>query len=232
MEPIRLPRFATAPQQQNFTCRTPFRKAGPLSSHPEAGRLATGNDEDETMTENTQRHAETDTGSGRNDGKRRARGWIMAVMLLGLGAAGGALTTVALDAGAHGGWGGGHRMFRHGHATDPAQAIERVQHASAWALGSVDATDEQREQVDAILAGAVNDLFPLRAEHRAGRRDLIAELSRPEIDRSRLEQIRTEQLALADKATARLLDATVAVSEVLDPEQRQQLVAKLAKRRR
>ena len=184
------------------------------------------------MTENMQRQAETDAGSGRNDGKRRARGWVMAVILLGLGAAGGALTTVAVDAGAHSGWSHGHRMFGHGRVTDPAQAIERVQHASAWALGSVDATDEQREQVDAILAAAVNDLFPLRAEHRAGRRDLIAELSRPQIDRSRLEQIRTAQLALADTATTRILDATVAIAEVLEPEQRQQLVAKIAKRRR
>ena len=184
------------------------------------------------MTQDTQRHAGMDNNEGRNDGKRRARGWVMAVMLLGLGAAGGALTTVAVDAGAHGGWSQGHRMFKHGRVTDPAQAIERLQRASAWALGSVDATDEQREQIDAILAATVNDLFPLRAEHRDGRRDLLAELSRPQSDRSRRERIRTAQLALADKATIGILDATVAIAEVLEPEQRQQLVAKLAKRGR
>ena len=184
------------------------------------------------MKEESQEQAGNDAGSGRHERKRRAPGWVMALMLLGLGAAGGALTTVALDAGAHGGWHHGHRMFGHGHATDPAEATERVRHFSAWALGSVDATDEQRERVDTILASAVNDLFPLRDEYRAHRRDLIAELARPQMDRDGLERVRAAKLALAETATARLLDATVAIAEVLDPEQRQQLVEKFMKHRR
>ena len=158
------------------------------------------------------------------------RGWVLGACLVGLGAAGGALTTVAMDAGAHG-WGHGFRHHGRGHMTSPEHAIERVQYASAWVLGRVDATDEQRAQVDAILAEAVNDLFPLRDEHLAHRRDLIAELARPELDRTVLERIRTAELALADQATARLLDTTMAVAEVLDPEQRQQLVERMAKRR-
>ena len=98
-------------------------------------------------------------------------------------------------------------------------------------LGSVDATEEQRERIDAILAGAVDDIFPMRDEHQAHRRDLMAELARPQIDRTGLERVRTAELALADKATARLLDAAVAVAEVLDPEQRQQLVERFARHR-
>lgn len=170
------------------------------------------------------------TNTDRRSGARRMRGWVLGVCLVGLGAAGGALTTVAMDAGAHG-WGHGFRHHGRGHMTSPEHAIERVQYASAWVLGRVDATDEQRAQVDAILAEAVNDLFPLRDEHLSHRRDLIAELARPELDRTALERIRTAELALADQATARLLDTTMAVAEVLDPEQRQQLVEKMAKRR-
>ena len=183
------------------------------------------------MTENMQRDAENGTGPGRQRGQRRVRGWIMALALLGLGAAGGALTTIAVDAGAHGGWHHGFRHHWHGHATDAAHVTERLQHASTWALGKVDATEEQQERIDAILAGAVDDIFPMRAEHQAHRRDLMAELARPQIDRAGLERVRTAELALAEKATARLLDATVAIAGVLDPEQRQQLVERFAEHR-
>ena len=181
------------------------------------------------MAENTEKHAGDGAGSGRRGGKRRARGWITALALIGLGAAGGAFTTVAIDADAHGGWRhamGGFRHHGYDRATDPTHVIERLQHKSAWALGSVDATDEQIERVDEILASTVNDVFPLRAEHDAHRRDLIAELARPQIDRAALEQVRAAELALAEQATTRLLDATVAISEVLEPEQRQQLVGR------
>lgn len=183
------------------------------------------------MSENMERDAAKDDGTSRRDGKRRVRGWVMALALLGLGAAGGALTTIAVDAGAHSGWRHGFGHHWRGHATDAAHVTERLQHASAWALGKVDATGEQRERIDAILAGAVNDIFPLRAEHDAHKRDLMAELARPQIDRAALERVRTAELALAEQATARLLDATVAIAEVLDPEQRQQLVERFAEHR-
>ena len=193
------------------------------------------------MTKHAEQKAERNmdegAGSRRRGGARRARGWIAGLALLALGAVGGALTTIAVDADAHGGWRhamGGFRHYGlgHGRAIDPARVTERLQHASAWALGSVDATDEQRERIDAILAEAVADIFPLRAEHRAHRRDLIAELARPQLDRAALEEIRIAELALAEKATARLLDTVVAVAEVLDTEQRQQLVERLARKHR
>ena len=185
---------------------------------------------------NGERNMDEDAGSGRRGGARRARGWIAALALLALGAVGGAAVTVAVDADAHG-WrhamgGFRHHGFGHGREIDPARVTERLQHASAWVLGSVDATDEQRERIDAILAGAVDDVFPLRTEHWEHRRDLIAELARPQLDRDALERIRTAELALAEKATARLLDAVVSAAEVLDPEQRQELVERFAKRHR
>ena len=184
------------------------------------------------MTESTRQQGHTEDGSSRHGGKRRARGWIVALGLVALGAAGGAFTTIAVDVGAHGGWHHGYRMHGRGFAADPQRAIERVQHASAWALGSVEATDEQRERIDAILASVVNDLFPLRDEHLAHHRDLVAELARPQVDFARLERVRAAEIALVDKASARLLDATVAITEVLDPEQRRQLVEEFAEHRR
>ena len=193
------------------------------------------------MTKHAKQSAEQNmdesAGSGRRGGARRARGWIAGLALLALGAVGGALTTLAVDADAHMGWrnamgGFRHHGLGHGRTIDAAHVTERLQHASAWALGSVDATDEQRERIDAILAGTVDDIFPLRAEHKTHRRDLIAELARPQLDRAALERIRAAELALAEEATARLLDAVVAAAGVLDPEQRQGLVERFARRHR
>ena len=182
------------------------------------------------MTESMQRDVGRDGGSGPHGRQHRGRKWIMALVLIGLGAAGGVLAMNAMDAEAHGGWRHEFRHHWHGHAMDVTRATERLQHVSAWALGSVDATEEQRERIDAILAGVVEDIFPLRHEHRAHRRDLIAELARPQIDRAELERVRTAELALAEQATARMLDAAVEIAAVLDSEQRQRLVERFAER--
>ena len=179
------------------------------------------------MTKDTERSGKGDAGSRRRRGMRGMRGWILALALIGLGAVGGAATTAAVGSEGHGMWG---HHWKH-RASNPAEMTEKLQRMSAWALGSVDATDEQRARVDAILAEAVNDLFPLRDEQRAYRRDLIAELSRPQVDRAALDKVRVAGLALAEKATARMLDAVIAVSEVLDQEQRQQLVKRFARHR-
>ena len=181
------------------------------------------------MTQGTQTQAENGTGSCRQRGYRRARTWIMALALLGIGGVGGMLATVATGAGAHGGWRHGHGMHGHGPET-AARAIERVQHVSARVLGTVDATDDQRERIDAIVAAAVTDIFPLHAEHRDHRSDWIAELTRPAIDRNGLERVRAAELALAQRASTRALDATVAIAQVLDADQRQRLVGKFADR--
>jgi Spy/CpxP family protein refolding chaperone len=183
------------------------------------------------MTQSTQREKDTENGTNRHGGKRRARGWVVGAALVALGAAGGALTTIAVDTVAHDGWHSGLRMHERGYAKSPERAIARVQRVSAWALGSVDATDEQRERIDTILAAAANDLLPIRDQHHAHHHDLIAELSRPQVDRAGLERIRSAEIALVEKASARLVDATVAIAEVLDPEQRQQLLAKLENHR-
>ena len=134
------------------------------------------------MTQSTQREKDTENGTNRHGGKRRARGWVVGAALVALGAAGGAFTTIAVDAVAHDGWHSGFRMHERGYAKSPERVIARVERVSAWALGSVDATDEQRERIDAILASAVSDLLPLRDEHLAHHRDLIAELARPQVD--------------------------------------------------
>ena len=52
------------------------------------------------------------------------------------------------------------------HEMNPQAAKEHLQTAAKWALRDIDATQEQQDRVNAIVAGAVDDLFRLRQPHQ------------------------------------------------------------------
>ena len=161
--------------------------------------------------------------AGRHRG-RAVRLVIAAFVLVGAGVAAGALAT---GGGAHAyGWEGGHHR---GGAETEAEAIERVQSLSAWALGSVDATEAQREQVDEVLEALVRQVYPLKQQHRDNRLDLIAELARPDVSREALEDLRTRELAIVDALSAELVESVVEISTILDAEQRLALTERIAR---
>jgi Spy/CpxP family protein refolding chaperone len=89
----------------------------------------------------------------------------------------------------------------------------------------VDTSEAQAHEIEAILIELGGDLFPIREQHRTHRLQLITELSRPQVDAERLEQLRREALQSADLASLELTTALVVMSKVLEPEQRQQLTA-------
>jgi periplasmic protein CpxP/Spy len=109
------------------------------------------------------------------------------------------------------GWGGHHGH----HSMDPQAATERAEFAADWVLNKVNANDTQRQQIKGIVKSAVNDLLPLRDQHRTARKAMMEALAQPTIDRQKL----------------RLLQAVADAAEVLTPEQRAEL-AKLAARHR
>lgn len=154
-------------------------------------------------------------------------------ILYGLLGSGALLTLVAArpisaaiqNAGAwHGRWAGhwgGHD------AMTPEAAKEHLQVAAKWALRDIDATQEQQDQVNRIVAGAVDDLFRLKQRHQENRVAFHAQLGGASIDRAALEEIRKSEMAVADEASKRLVQALADVSEVLTPEQRQALVERI-----
>ena len=109
---------------------------------------------------------------------------------------------------------------------------ERAKRFSGWILDEVDASDTQREQIDEVLDGFVARAWPLRQQHREHRQALIAELTQPEVRREALEELRNQELALADTLSGELVKALVAVSGILDAEQRTALVEHMNHRRR
>lgn len=160
---------------------------------------------------------------GRKHGMgRRARRVLAVVVLVGAGAVlGAAATAHASRMGHH--WAG---------AKSEEQVRERALDKSAWLLGRIDASPQQEEQINAIVSTLVGDLYRLRDAHRAHRRQLIAELARPQVDRAALETIRAEEMRLADAASKALVNAVADATEVLNMEQREELAAMMARHQR
>lgn len=156
----------------------------------------------------------------RRIGSRKVRLTIAAVALVGLGTAIGVVATEGPGYVASHAW---KEWRHHGHSVNEAEAREHAKRFSARILDKVDATEAQRGQIDAVLDDFVANAWPLREQHREHRRALVAELTRPEVRREALEELRTQELALADTLSEELVDALVAVAGILDVEQRSAL---------
>jgi protein CpxP len=132
----------------------------------------------------------------------------------------------------HGGGGAWSAHFGGLHSMSPEAAKEHLQVAAKWMLRDIDATSEQQEKVNAIVSGAVDDLFALRDRHQANRQAFHEQLTAAKVDRAALEETRKAEMALADEASKRVVQALADLSDVLTPDQRQALVEKIHSRHR
>ena len=119
---------------------------------------------------------------------------------------------------------GGHRGWHHQHATDAASTSERLEFTTDWFMQRIDATAEQRQQVQTLVRGAVQDLVPLREQHQAHRQAFLEALQQPSIDRNTLEALRQAELQLAETASSRFINALADIADILTPEQRADLL--------
>lgn len=115
---------------------------------------------------------------------------------------------------------GGRGHSCHDNMTAEA-ATERAQRAADHVLDEVDATETQRDAIDAILADTAPQLVALHAEGAPLREKAAEALSRA--DRAGLEAARRSALALVERASAEVVDAALDIAEVLQPEQRETL---------
>ncbi|WP_052340993.1 Spy/CpxP family protein refolding chaperone [Salinarimonas rosea] len=99
-------------------------------------------------------------------------------------------------------------------------------------LDEVDASPEQVERIKAIAEEARGEIVPLMRGFRDTREDLAEILGAQTIDRAAAETLRAERLAAMDAASARGLQALLDAAEVLEPEQRAELVEEMGERRR
>lgn len=107
-----------------------------------------------------------------------------------------------------------------GHDGDAQEHLDRMlEHG----LSRLDATDEQKAQIEAAVAGLAPDLDRYRDEGAGLHEALREALTAGAIDPARVEAVRTDALDLADEASARMLGVVVKVAQVLTPEQREEL---------
>ena len=115
---------------------------------------------------------------------------------------------------------GGHGR----HGFDAERAHDRAEFAVGWVLSRVDATDEQELRIQQIVASAIDELTTLKQQH-GGQHDAFLELLVAEkVDRKQLEQLRAQQLVLAETASGLIATALADVADTLSVEQRAELI--------
>jgi Spy/CpxP family protein refolding chaperone len=98
-------------------------------------------------------------------------------------------------------------------------------------LDRVNASAEQRAQIQQILQSNAADL---RAQHEAGRalrEQAMSLFAQPTVDAAAVEALRQKQLAMHDAASKRMTAMMLEISRVLTSEQRKQMADYMNQRR-
>ena len=98
-------------------------------------------------------------------------------------------------------------------------------------LDRVNATPEQRTQIQQIVQSGASDMRAQREAGRALREQAMALFAQPTVDAAAVEALRQKQLALHDAASKRMTTAMLEISRVLTPEQRKQMSDYMSQRR-
>lgn len=120
---------------------------------------------------------------------------------------------------------------RHGGGPiDPARAEEHLDRMLKHMYVEIDATEAQKQKLDPIAKQAAKDLRPLREKAREARMRSVELLSAEKIDRGAIEKARAESIRAADATSKRFTQALTDIAEVLTPEQRKTLAARMQRR--
>ncbi|HYI03929.1 MAG TPA: periplasmic heavy metal sensor [Reyranella sp.] len=133
------------------------------------------------------------------------------------------LTTMmaALLAGSIAATAGGAAYAKTDGPIDPAKFQQRIEKRVDKALGSTDATADQKKKVTEILQTAFKDMKGFHNQRVENRKAMEAAMQAPTIDAAKIEQIRAEQMKIADTSSKRFTQALVDAGNVLNASQRQ-----------
>jgi Spy/CpxP family protein refolding chaperone len=203
------------------------------------------NDEtkNESTTSDSQQASPAAAGPGplcRNHRGRHRKLWHRALLVGGVALLIAAIAYVVTPAhaGPHGFFGGRdcHRAGAFGGPRDAgppdAKAMRyRAMYMAERALDEIDATDDQRKAVLAIVARTADDLGALHDDRDELRGQFMEALRAPTVDRAALEQLRSRKLAMIESSSERLVQAIANIADVLSADQRQKLGGYIESRR-
>jgi periplasmic protein CpxP/Spy len=104
-----------------------------------------------------------------------------------------------------------------------AEIDDRIDRATKHLAIELDASPDQQMKIAGIAKAAVKDLLPMRDKAQAARREAVALLTAPTVDRTAIEKLRADQIALADAASKRITQAADDASDVLNADQRHKI---------
>ncbi len=104
---------------------------------------------------------------------------------------------------------------------DPAKFQQRIEKRVDKALNGTDATQDQKKQVAGILQAAFKDMKPLHDRRVENRKAMRAAMEAATIDPAKIEQIRQDQMKVADESAKRFTKALTDAGNVLNASQRQ-----------
>lgn len=108
-----------------------------------------------------------------------------------------------------------------GQALDPAKFQQRIEKRVDKALTGTDATADQKKKVTDILQTAFKDMKPLHDQRVENRKAMEAAMQAATLDPAKIEQIRAEQMKVADQSSKRFTKALTDAGNVLNASQRQ-----------
>lgn len=103
-------------------------------------------------------------------------------------------------------------------------------HGVVRMLDQVNATAEQRSQIEQITKAARADLMAQHDGSRALHEQAMQLFTQPTVDANAAEALRQQMLTQHDRASQRTMQAMLEISRVLTPEQRQQLAEQMKQR--
>ena len=108
-----------------------------------------------------------------------------------------------------------------GKAFDPARFQQRIEKRVDRALTGTDATADQKKKVTEILQTAFKDMKGFHDQRVENRKAMQAAMTAATIDPAKVEQLRGEQMKIADASSKRFSQGLTDAGKVLNQAQRQ-----------
>jgi Spy/CpxP family protein refolding chaperone len=112
----------------------------------------------------------------------------------------------------------------------PDEVRDRSEAVMSWFCGEVTCTADQRAKLDVVAGKLVDDGLAVRERHQGKRGEMLAQFAADRMDARALHAKVDERSAEMTRFAHAAVDALVQAHDILTPEQRTKVVAKIKER--